>query len=110
MATQSVYDSVYSINEVARIFKLTPRAVRALIREGNLPAIRLGQHYRVPKSVVDAFFTQPLKTHFAPEDLGFGLWKSHRNALDSVTRVNRIRKRNRKTLKETVAELGAWTD
>jgi excisionase family DNA binding protein len=108
MATRSVYDSVYKVNEVARIFRLTPRVVRALIRDGELPAIRLGGHYRVPRSVIDAVFTQPLKTSFTPEDLGFGLWKPQRGTPDSVARVNRIRNRNKKTLKETVAELDAW--
>lgn len=108
MTIRSIYDSVYNINQVARIFKLTPRSVRALIREGELPAIRLGRHYRVPKSVIDALFTQPLKTTFTPEDLGFGLWRSRRDIRDGVAEVNRLRNRNKKTLKETVAELDAW--
>ena len=104
MATRSVFDSVYKVNEVARIFKLTPRAVRTLIRSGELPAIRLGRYYRVPRAVIDAFLTQPFKTSFTPADLGFGLYKSRR-AADSAVHVNRMRNRNRKTLKATVAEL-----
>lgn len=106
MATRSPYDSVYDVNEVARIFRLTPRAIRALIRAGELPAIRLGRHYRVPKPIIDAFFAQPLKTTFAPEDLGFGARK--RGKIDGITQVNRMRERNKKTLKETIAELDAW--
>lgn len=106
MATRSPYDSVYDVNEVARIFRLTPRAIRTLIHDGELPAIRLGRHYRVPKPIIDAFFAQPLKTTFVPEDLGFGVRK--RGKADSVTQVNRLRARNRKTLKETIAELDAW--
>ena len=108
MATRSAYDAVYKVDEVARIFRLTPRAVRALIRDGDLPAIRLGEHYGVPKSVIDAVFTQPLKTNFKPEDLGFGLWKPQRGKLDSVARVNRMRNHNKKTLKQVVVELDAW--
>jgi excisionase family DNA binding protein len=108
MTIRAAYEPVYKVNEVARIFKLTPRAVRTLIRGGDLPAIRLGRHYRIPKSVIDIFFAEPLKTNFTPEDLGFGIWKSRRDVRGSVAYVNRIRARNKKTLKETVAELEAW--
>ena len=106
MATRSVYDAVYSVSEVARIFRLTPRAVRALIRGGELPAIRLGRHYRVPKPIIDAFFANPLKSNFTPEEVGFGTRK--RDKVDSVAQVNRMRERNKKTLKATLAELDAW--
>jgi excisionase family DNA binding protein len=106
MASRSVYSTVYNVNQVARIFNLTPRAVRALIREGELPAIRLGRYYRVPKAIIDAFFVQPLKSNFTPADLGFGARKRGRS--NSIAQVNRMRDRNKKTLKETVAELDAW--
>lgn len=105
MTIRAAYEPVYKVNEVARIFKLTPRAVRTLIRGGDLPAIRLGRHYRVPKSVIDAFFAKPAKTNFTPEDL---IWKSRRDVRDSVAYINQIRARNKKSLKETVAELDAW--
>ncbi len=108
MATRSVYETVYNVNEVARIFRLTPRAVRALIRAGELPAIRLGREYRIPKPIIDAFFDNPLKSNFLPEDVGFRARK--RGKVDSVSQVNRIRDRNKKTLKQTVAELEAWHD
>lgn len=106
MVTRSAYDAVYSVGEVARIFRLTPRTVRALIRDGEIPAIRLGRHYRVPKPIIDAFFANPLKSNFTPAEVGFGARK--RGKLDSVVQVNRIRQRNKKSLKETVAELDAW--
>lgn len=106
MATHSVYSTVYSIDEVAQIFRLTPSEVRGLIRDGELPAIRLGRHYRVPKSIIDAFFAAPLKSSFTPEQLGFATRRPGK--MDSVTQVNRIRERNKKTLKQVVAELDAW--
>ncbi|MBI5030218.1 MAG: helix-turn-helix domain-containing protein [Chloroflexi bacterium] len=106
MVTRSVYETVYNVNEVARIFRLTPRTVRSLIRSGELPAIRLGREYRIPKPIIDAFFDNPLKSNFSPEDLGFGMRKPGK--VDSVTQVNRIRDRNKKTLKQTVAELEKW--
>jgi excisionase family DNA binding protein len=106
MSTRSLYDTVYSVNEVARIFCMTPRAVRALIRDGELPAIRLGRDYRIPKPIIDAFFANPVKSNFSPEQVGFGVRK--RGKLSSVDQVNRMRARNKKTLKQVVAELDAW--
>lgn len=106
MSTYPAYEIVYSVNEVARIFRLTPRAIRALIRGGELPAIRLGRDYRIPKPIIDAYFANPLKSNFSPEDVGYGARK--RGKVDSVTQVNRIRERSIKTLKQTVAELDAW--
>ncbi len=108
MATRSGYAAVYKVDEVARMFKLTTRDVMSLIRNGDLPAIRLGRYYRVPKSVIDGLFAQSVKQNFTPEDLGLGILKARRETRDSVAYVNRIRARNKKSLKETVAELDKW--
>ncbi|MBI4786268.1 MAG: hypothetical protein HY782_04390 [Chloroflexi bacterium] len=56
----------------------------------------------------DTIFAEPLKTTFTPEDLGFGIWKSHREVRDSVAFVNRMRARKKKTLRQVVAELEKW--
>ncbi|MBI3913977.1 MAG: helix-turn-helix domain-containing protein [Chloroflexi bacterium] len=101
MVMRATGEPVYTVEQVARIFKLTPRAVRELIREGDLPAKRVGRYYRVPKSVIEGFFAQARKTTFTPEDLGFGIWKARRDIRDGATEVNRMRNRNRKSLKET---------
>jgi excisionase family DNA binding protein len=106
MVTPITYEPVYRIDQVARIFKLTPRAVRTLIRNGDLPAIRLGRYYRIPKSAIDDLFASAVKTDWSPEDLGFGIWKAR--IRDSVSYVNRLRARNKKSLKQTVAELSQW--
>lgn len=106
MVTSTTYEPVYRIDQVARIFKLTPRAVRTLIRNGDLPAIRLGKHYRIPQSVIDGLFASAVKTDWSPEDLGFGIWKTRLR--DSVSYVNRLRARHKKSLKQTVAELSRW--
>ena len=108
MTIRPIYDSVYKVDEVARIFRLTPRAVRSLIRDGYLPAIRLGNHYRIPKTVIDGLFAKSVKKDFTPEDLGLGIWKARRDTRDSVAYVNQIRARNKKTLKRTVQELEKW--
>ena len=108
--SQPAYERVYNVAEVARIFRLSASAVRDLIRSGDLPAIRLGRHYRVPKSIVDSIFAAPLRSNFSPEDLGFGMWRARKEISDGVSEVNRIRNRNRKSLQKTVEKLEKWRD
>ncbi len=106
MEAREIYEEkVFTVEEVARIFKLSASSVRRLIHEGELPAIRLGRRYRVPKSVIDDYFAQPAITNFTPEDLGFGLWRDRSDVEDGVEYVNRLRDKNAKSLRETVAEL-----
>src|SRR3972149_10512787 len=85
------YPEVYTVEEFAKIFKLSPEAVRTLIRNGEISAIRLGKQYRIPQIVVDRYFAQAL----SPEERGFGMWK--RNRIPSLTYVDRLRTRDRRT-------------
>jgi excisionase family DNA binding protein len=59
-----VYPEVYAVEEFAKLFKLSPEAVRNLIRRGEISAIRLGTHYRIPQDVVDRYLRKlcPLKS------------------------------------------------
>lgn len=41
-------------NELADRLKVTPSAVRAAIRQGRIPSIRLGRRVRIQSEVVDA--------------------------------------------------------
>lgn len=84
------YPMVYTVEEFARIFKLSPEAVRHLIRRGEIPAIRIGKQYRIPQDVVDRYFAQAL----APEERGFGMWR--RKPVQSLTHVNTLRSRDRR--------------
>jgi len=85
------YPDVYTVEEFAKIFKLSPEAVRALIREGEIPAIHIGKQYRIAQDVVDRYFAQALP----PEERGFGMWK--RRPVPSLTYVNKLRDRDRRT-------------
>ena len=106
MKAQETYgEQVYTVAEVARIFRLSASAVRRLIRRGEIPAIHLGRTWHIPKSVVDALFAQPLLTTFTPQDIGFGSWRDWDESTDSVTLVNQMRRQNARTLRETLAEL-----
>lgn len=50
------YPPLFTPEEVARIFKVSDDAVRQMIRKGQLPAIKFGRQYRVPKYEIDRLF------------------------------------------------------
>ena len=100
-------DKVYTVDEVAAIFRVPSDTVRRLIRRGDLPAIRLGRVYRVPKSVIDAYFDLPSAT-VPIEKLGFGMWKEDAIGNDAVEYVNRLRDADVRTLREVVEDLNSW--
>ncbi|MFQ6058034.1 MAG: helix-turn-helix domain-containing protein [Anaerolineae bacterium] len=102
------YEEVFTISDVAKIFKLSVTTIRQLIRDGELPAIRIGRNYRIPKSAVDRYFAQPAATVFTPEEAGFGMWKDREDIGDSVDYVNKIRQEGEKSLRETIEELEEW--
>ncbi|MBI3000920.1 MAG: helix-turn-helix domain-containing protein [Deltaproteobacteria bacterium] len=85
------YPEVYTVEEFAKIFKLSPEAVRTLIRKGEISAIRIGKQYRIPQIVVDRYFAQAI----SPEERGFGMWKQNR--IPSLSYVNKLRGRDRRT-------------
>lgn len=47
--------TVYSLNEVASILKVTKRSVYTYIKEGRLPAVKLGKYWRVSKQDLEKF-------------------------------------------------------
>lgn len=91
MQQQASYPEVYTVEEFAKMFKLSPEAVRTLIRKREIPAIRIGNQYRIPQDVVDHYFSQALP----PEERGFAMWR--RNPIASLTYVNKIRDKDRRT-------------
>ena len=110
METGKLYhDQVYTVDEVAAIFRIPADTVRRLIRRGSLPAIRLGRHYRVPKSVVDDYFDLPIAT-LCPEELGLGMWKDDPTVEDGPTYVNHLRDADTRTLREIVEDLRTWCE
>ena len=104
-------DRVYTVAEVAAIFRVPSDTVRRLIHRGELPAIRLGRVYRMPKSVIDDHFVLPPAVPI--EKLGFGMWGeeaagSDAVASDAVEYVNRLRDADTRTLREIVEDLSVW--
>lgn len=101
-ALKTNYENLFKISEVARIFKLSPAAVRQLIQKGELAAIRIGKQFRVPQSVVDDYFKPFQQPHPLP---GFGLFKGKKFPT-GVEFENRMRKKNKhQTLEAFLDEL-----
>lgn len=96
-----------TVREVARILRLSVGAVRNLIVRKEIPALRLGKQYRIPKYVIDNLLSPLLGE--TPEALGFGLWKGRKETADSVNYVNRVRRREgTKSLDQILEELREW--
>lgn len=85
------YPTVYTVEEFAKLFKLSPEAVRSLIRRGEIPAIRIGKQYRISQDVVDRYFAQAIP----PEERGFGMWKPE--SVKSLAYVNELQDQDRRT-------------
>ena len=95
--TPTHYGEVYTVTEVAAIFRVPSDTVRRLIHHGDLPAIRLGRVYRVPKAVIDGLFDLPAQP-ITPEEFGFGVWEEDANIGDAVAYVDRLRDADPRTL------------
>jgi excisionase family DNA binding protein len=51
---------VYTVAEFACLFAVSPRLVRNLIRKGEIPALRFGRSYRIPRKVADAYLARTI--------------------------------------------------
>lgn len=91
MQISVMHPAVYTVEEFAKIFKLSPEAVRNLIRKQEIAAIRIGKQYRIPQQIVDRYFAQAT----SPEERGFGMRKQE--PVESLRFVNTLRDRDRRT-------------
>lgn len=48
-------DSLVTVEQAAELLNLHPKTVRRYIREGRLPATRVGKSYRIGRANLDAF-------------------------------------------------------
>lgn len=55
MTTTDLPRAAYSVPETARAFGCSANHIRTLIRQGTIPAIRLGERNYVPADFVDSF-------------------------------------------------------
>lgn len=101
-AIKTNYEPLFTVREVASIFKLSPAAVRQLIQKQELAAIRIGKQFRVPQSVVDEYFRPFQRPHPFP---GFGIFRGKKYP-KGIEFENRMRKKNKhQTLEALLDEL-----
>jgi excisionase family DNA binding protein len=93
------YSAIYTVEEFAKIFKLSRQSVRTLIRAGEIPAIRIGKQHRIPQTVVDHYFAQAT----SPQERGFGMWK--KNPIPSLAYVNKLRNQDRRSTASFLKEI-----
>lgn len=96
-----------TVREVAQMLRLSVGAVRNLIVQKEIPALRLGKQYRIPKYVIDNLLSPFLGEN--REGLGFGMWSGSSETRDSVKYVRKIRKREEsKPLEQVLEDLRKW--
>ncbi len=101
MEKAASHPNVYTVEEFAGIFRLSPEAVRSLIRRGEISAIRIGRQYRIPRQVVARLFAQAT----SPEKRGFGMWKG--KSIKGVRYVNALRDAERRSGEDFLADLAS---
>ena len=104
MAKAVPHPNVYTVDEFAAIFRLSPEAVRSLIRRGEISAIRIGRQNRIPRQVVARLFAQAA----SPEERGFGIWKG--KPINSIRYVNALRDADQRSAEEFLAGLISESD
>ncbi|MGS2811150.1 helix-turn-helix domain-containing protein [Nocardia sp. MW-W600-9] len=60
-------DRLYSVEQVADVLGLHVRTVRSYVRDGKLPAARIGKQYRIAHDDLEAFTGLPITAPRAPE-------------------------------------------
>ncbi|MFE1591255.1 helix-turn-helix domain-containing protein [Nocardia sp. NPDC058705] len=55
-------DGLYSVEQVAELLGLHVRTVRSYVRDGKLPAARIGKQYRITHEDLEAFTGLPITT------------------------------------------------
>jgi len=48
-------DEIMTIGEVAAYFKLSEQIIIKLVKDGEIPSFRIGEHYRIKKSDIGDF-------------------------------------------------------
>lgn len=66
MNTPRVRPKVYTVAQFAQAFAVSPRMVRTLIKSGELPALRIGRSYRIPRKVAVDYLARAFPPAFRP--------------------------------------------
>ena len=60
MNTTKIRPKVYTVAEFAQVLAISSRLVRNLIRRGELPALRIGRTYRIPRKAAALYLARAL--------------------------------------------------
>jgi excisionase family DNA binding protein len=60
MNTTKIRPKVYTVAEFAQVLAISSRIVRNLIRRGELPALRIGRTYRIPRKAAALYLARAL--------------------------------------------------
>lgn len=96
------FPQLLTVSEVADIFRLTQAAIRRMVRAREIPAIRIGKEYRIPKQVVHNILN-PL-TDQTLKEAGFGIW-THKKNPEGSQWLRRQRSQERRTLAEVIKDI-----
>lgn len=53
----------FTVAEVAELTRVSRMTVYRMVHSGDLPAVRVGNSYRVPKSALEQLLTAPAEEH-----------------------------------------------
>ncbi|MEC3919874.1 helix-turn-helix domain-containing protein [Nocardia sp. CDC160] len=78
-------DRLYSVEEVADRLGLHVRTVRGYVRDGKLPATRIGKQYRINQADLEAFTGLP-----TPESLRESVARQRHSEVSSIVEVDAV--------------------
>jgi len=61
-------ETLLTIDDVARAFKMPPKTVRSLAARGVLPGLKIGREWRFRPSTLDAWSSAQEDRHHADDD------------------------------------------
>ncbi|MRH89939.1 helix-turn-helix domain-containing protein [Nocardia sp. SYP-A9097] len=81
-------DRLYSVEEVAERLGLHVRTVRGYVRDGKLPAVRIGKQYRIAHADLEAFTGRPV-----PDALRENISRQRYAEVSSIVEVDAVDRR-----------------
>ncbi|MFI5781925.1 helix-turn-helix domain-containing protein [Nocardia sp. NPDC051570] len=78
-------DRLYSVEDVAERLGLHVRTIRGYVREGRLPAVRIGKQYRIAHADLEAFTGRPV-----PETVRESAGRERYTEVSSIVEIDAV--------------------
>ncbi|RDI64115.1 helix-turn-helix domain-containing protein [Nocardia pseudobrasiliensis] len=78
-------DRLYSVEDVAERLGLHVRTIRGYVREGRLPAVRIGKQYRIAHADLEAFTGRPV-----PESARESVRRERHSEVSSIVEIDAV--------------------